>query len=36
MQRLDHLMRIGDEAPSERAARIIEEVLRRPLAVIGI
>jgi lipid-A-disaccharide synthase len=29
LQRLDHLMRIGDEAPSERAARIVEEVLRR-------
>jgi len=26
--RLDDLMRIGDEAPSERAARIVEEVLR--------
>jgi lipid-A-disaccharide synthase len=25
--RLDELMRIGDEAPSERAARIVEEVL---------
>jgi lipid-A-disaccharide synthase len=25
--KLDDLMRIGDEAPSERAARIVEEVL---------
>jgi lipid-A-disaccharide synthase len=29
LQRLDHLMQVGDEAPSERAARIVEEVLRR-------
>ncbi|MGO4571723.1 lipid-A-disaccharide synthase [Microvirga sp. 2TAF3] len=28
LQRLDGLMRIGDEAPSERAARIVGEVLR--------
>ncbi|WP_445500637.1 lipid-A-disaccharide synthase [Microvirga sp. G4-2] len=27
LQRLDELMRIGDEMPSERAARIVEEVL---------
>jgi lipid-A-disaccharide synthase len=27
-QRMDDLMRIGDEAPSERAARIVEEVLQ--------
>ncbi|MCB8820701.1 lipid-A-disaccharide synthase [Microvirga rosea] len=27
-RRLDDLMRIGDEAPSERAARIVEDVLR--------
>jgi lipid-A-disaccharide synthase len=26
-QRMDELMKIGDEAPSERAARIVEEVL---------
>jgi lipid-A-disaccharide synthase len=31
LKRLDHLMRIGDEAPSERAARIVEEVLRQRL-----
>ena len=29
LQRLDHLMQVGHEAPSERAARIVEEVLRR-------
>jgi lipid-A-disaccharide synthase len=28
LRRLDELMRIGDEMPSERAARIVEEVLR--------
>ncbi|MFC4173370.1 lipid-A-disaccharide synthase [Microvirga sp. GCM10011540] len=28
-RRMDDLMRIGDEAPSERAARIVEEVLSR-------
>jgi lipid-A-disaccharide synthase len=28
LQRLDELMRIGDELPSERAARIVDEVLR--------
>lgn len=29
LQRLDELMRIGDEMPSERAARIVDEVLRK-------
>lgn len=29
LRRLDDLMRIGDEAPSERAARIVAEVLER-------
>jgi len=28
LQRLDELMRIGDEMPSERAARIVDEVLK--------
>lgn len=28
LQRLDELMRIGDEMPSERAARIVDEVLQ--------
>ena len=31
--KLDELMRIGDEAPSERAARIVEEVLKERLRV---
>jgi lipid-A-disaccharide synthase len=28
LQRLDELMRIGDEMPSERAARVVDEVLK--------
>jgi lipid-A-disaccharide synthase len=28
LERLDELMRIGDEMPSERAARIVDDVLR--------
>ncbi len=34
-QRLDGLMRIGDEMPSERAARIVGEVLRRHSGASG-